>query len=62
MCINTANPHLMMLAILSAGLQRLDEKSILLMKDPEKIMLTGFKSQEAAGKFGVKDTAEIGVI
>jgi hypothetical protein len=52
----------MMLAILSAGLQRLDEKSILLMKDPEKIMLTGFKSQEAAGKFGVKDTAEIGVI
>jgi glutamine synthetase len=51
----TAHPHLTMLAILSAGIQGLEKNAHLVMKDPKKIMLAGFQTQEAADKFGVKD-------
>jgi glutamine synthetase len=51
----TAHPHLTMLAILSAGMQGLERKADLVMKDSKKIMLVGFESQEAADEFGVKE-------
>ena len=51
----TAHPHLTMLAILAAGMQGLEKKADLVRKDPKKIMLAGFESQEAADEFGVKE-------
>ena len=51
----TTNPHLMMLAILSAGMHGIENETKLVMKDPKKLMFTGFESQDAADEFGVKD-------
>ena len=51
----TTNPHLVMLAILSAGMHGIENKTKLVIKDPKKIMFTGFESQDVADEFGVKD-------
>jgi glutamine synthetase len=51
----TTNPYLTMLAILSAGMQGLEKKTDLVIKNLNKIMLVGFDSQEAADEFAVKE-------
>jgi hypothetical protein len=44
-----------MLAILSAGMQGLEQKRNLVIKNLNKIMFVGFYSQEAADEFAVKE-------
>ncbi|KAH8799167.1 hypothetical protein F5884DRAFT_136324 [Xylogone sp. PMI_703] len=51
----TAQPYLTMLAILSAGMQGVERKTDLVIKNLNKIMLVGFDNQGAADEFAVKE-------